>query len=46
LAPFTDDKTADHYLLKAVSVPEILKLKMKDGLGVTHKRGTIVGTGY
>jgi hypothetical protein len=46
LAPFTDDKTADHYLLNALSEPEILKRKMKDGWGVTHKRGTIVGKGY
>jgi hypothetical protein len=46
LAPFTDDKTADYYLLKAVSAPEILKRKMKDGWGVTHKRGTIFGKGY
>jgi hypothetical protein len=36
LAPFTDDKTADYYLLKVLSVPEILKRKMKDGWGVTY----------
>jgi len=46
LAPFTDDKNADYYLLKAVSAPEILKRKMKDGWGVTRKRRTIVDKGY
>ena len=40
LALFTDDKNADYYLLKAVSAPEILKRKIKDGWGVTHERGT------
>ena len=42
LALFTDDKNADYYLLKAVSAPEILKRKIKDGRGVTHERGTKV----
>jgi hypothetical protein len=46
LAPFTDDKTAYYYLLKAVSAPEILKRKMKDDWGVTHKMGAIIGKGY
>jgi len=46
LDPFTDDKNADYYLLQAVFAPESLKRKMKDGRGVTHKRGTIFVKGY
>ena len=32
--------------LNAVSAPEILKQKIKDGWGVTHERGTKVVKGY
>ena len=46
LALFTDNKNADYYLLKAVSAPEILKRKIKDGWVVTHERGTKVVKGY